>query len=98
MMPGSRTMSMSGRMNGSYTARSMDFTAGGEMRIGAQNGSIEVRITGRRTGACPPPRPYTPPPMMTPPVMAPPAIPDRYPAPVPVPAPSPPGNRLSNTM
>jgi hypothetical protein len=100
MMPGSRTMSMSGRMNGSYTAQSMDLTAGGEMRIGAQNGSVEVRITGRRIGACPPPPSYTPPPVMVPrpmpnyapppPAVVPRVVPDRYPPP--------PGNRAGNSM
>ncbi|HYI49607.1 MAG TPA: DUF3617 domain-containing protein [Allosphingosinicella sp.] len=82
MIPGSRTMSMSGRMNGSYTAQSMDFTAGGEMRIGAQNGSVEVRVTGRRIGACTPPRPYLgPPPTVMVPQPTPPGavpVPDAY--------------------
>jgi len=58
---GGQTMSMSGEMNGTYTARGIDVTARGEMRMGARGGSAEVRFTGRRVGACPAPRPYTPP-------------------------------------
>jgi hypothetical protein len=89
-----QTMSMSGGMNGTYTARSLDLTARGEMRMGAQNGSAEIRITGRRIGACPPPRPYAPPPSMvpqSPPVMVPQTVPDTY-------APPPSGNLAANAM
>jgi hypothetical protein len=60
---GGQTMSMSGEMNGTYTANSVDVTGRGEVRQGNQRGSAEMRITGRRIGACPPPRPYMPPPM-----------------------------------
>ena len=76
---GAQTMSMSGEMNGTYTARSLDLTARGEVRIGAQNGSAEMRIAGRRIGACPAPRPIMPPPSMvpqSPPVMVPQPMPE----------------------
>lgn len=81
-----RTMSMSGEMNGTYSARSLDMTARGEVRIGANNGSAEMRIGGRRIGACPPPRPYMPPPAMMPPQVA------------PAPSPLPPGSGAGNSM
>jgi len=71
-----RTMSMSGELDGSYTARSMDVRARGEVRTGAYGGSAEMRITGRRLGACPAPRSYGP---------------TAQPMPVPMPAPVPPG-------
>ena len=75
-----RTMSMSGEMNGTYTARSLDLTASGEMRMGAQNGSAQIRVTGRRIGACPARRAYTPPHNYTPPpVMVPQAVPESDP-------------------
>ena len=66
MGPGAQTMSMSGEMNGTYTANSVEVTGRGEVRIGGGRGSAEMRVTGRRIGACPPPRPYMPPPMPQP--------------------------------
>jgi len=53
-------MSLSSELDGSYTPNSLRATARGEVRFGARSGSGEVRITSRRIGACPPPRPYTP--------------------------------------
>jgi uncharacterized protein DUF3617 len=66
MGPGGQTMSMSGEMNGTYTANSVEVTGRGEVRVGGGRGSAEVRITGRRIGACPAPRPYMPQPMPQP--------------------------------
>lgn len=66
MGPGAQTMSMSGEMNGTYTANSVEVTGRGEVRMGDRRGSAEMRITGRRIGACPAPRPYMPPPMPMP--------------------------------
>jgi hypothetical protein len=66
MMGAGQTMSMSGEMNGTYTAGSVEVTGRGEVRVGDRRGSGEMRITGRRIGACPAPRPYTPPPMPMP--------------------------------
>lgn len=86
-MGSGETMSMSGEMEGTYTARNMELSARGEMRIGERSGSAEMRFTGRRIGACPAPRPYTPPPPMPVPMpapMPPPsmnAMPDSYPPP-----------------
>jgi hypothetical protein len=81
-----QTMSMSGEMNGTYTARSLDLTARGEMRMGAQNGGAEIRVTGRRIGACPPRPAYTPPPTYVPrPVMVPRTVPDNDAPPPPEP-------------
>lgn len=58
-----QTLSLSGEMNGTYSANSMDVSARGEVRMGNSNGSAEVQFTGRRIGACPPPPPpYVPPP------------------------------------
>ena len=66
MGPGAQTMSMSAEMNGTYTANSVEVTGRGEVRMGNGRGSAEMRITGRRLGACPAPRPYMPPPMPQP--------------------------------
>jgi hypothetical protein len=66
MGPGAQTMSMSGEMNGTYTANSVEITGRGEVRIGGGRGSAEMRVTGRRLGACPAPRPYMPTPMPMP--------------------------------
>ena len=66
MGPGAQTMSMSGEMNGTYTANSVEVTGRGEVRMGGGRGSAEMRITGRRLGPCPAPRPYVPPPMPVP--------------------------------
>ncbi len=79
------TMSLSGELDGSYTASSVQATAHAEIRFGAQSGSGRVRITSRRLGACPPPRPYTPP------VMSPDSMDMNMAVPVPpVPMPPPP--------
>jgi len=85
---GAQTMSMSGEMTGTYTARSLDMTARGEVRFGANNGSAEMRIGGRRIGACPPPPQIMPPPAM---------MPQRPPVgsvPVPLPSEDRPGNAM----
>lgn len=66
MAVGGQTMSMSGEMNGTYTAGSVEITGRGEVRTGDRRGSAEMRITGRRIGVCPAPRPYMPPPMPQP--------------------------------
>ncbi|MEA3014277.1 MAG: hypothetical protein QOD42_2822 [Sphingomonadales bacterium] len=66
MAGGAQTMSMSGEMNGTYTAGSVEVTGRGEVRMGDRRGSAEMRITGRRIGACPAPRPYIPPPVPQP--------------------------------
>lgn len=81
-----QTMSMSGEMNGTYTAGNMEVSARGEIRVGGQSGSAEMRFTGRRLGACPAPLPYTPPPPMPVPMPRPMppgmnAVPDGYPPP-----------------
>jgi hypothetical protein len=65
-MMGGGTMSMSAEMNGTYTANSVEVTGRGEVRMSGGRGSAEMRITGRRLGACPPPRPYMPTPMPQP--------------------------------
>lgn len=57
---GAQTMSVSGELDGSYTPNSVQATTRGEMRLGDRSGNVEVRITSRRLGACPPPR-YVPP-------------------------------------
>ena len=97
------TMTLSGEMSGSYTARTLDLTTSGEVRSGAQNGSAEFRITGRRVGACPPPPVYTPPP--PPSVMVPQPMPNYAPPPpvvvprvVPTPYRPPSGNKAGNAM
>lgn len=69
-MGGGQTMNVSGEMNGTYTPNSAEATGRGELRIGDRSGSVEVRFTSRRLGACPAPRPYTPPPP-PPPMMLP---------------------------
>ena len=58
---GAGTMSVSGQLDGSYAPNRVQATMRGEIRFGARSGSGEVRITSRRLGACPPPRPYGPP-------------------------------------
>lgn len=88
LLGGAGTMSISSEMNGTYAARSLNVTGRGEMRIGERGASAEMRITGRRIGACPAPRPYTPPPT----VMVPRTMPETY-------APPPPsGNMVDNGM
>jgi hypothetical protein len=61
MAGGARTMSISGELDGSYTPDSVRATARGEIRFGEHSGSVEVRITSRRIGACPPRPSYAPP-------------------------------------
>ena len=58
---GARTMSVSGELDGSYTPNSVQATTRGEIRLGDRSGNVEIRITSRRLGACPPPRPYVQP-------------------------------------
>ncbi|HEV7659165.1 MAG TPA: DUF3617 family protein [Allosphingosinicella sp.] len=65
-MMGGGTMSMSAEMNGTYTANSVEATGRGEVRMSGGRGSAEMRMTGRRLGACPAPRPYIPPPVPQP--------------------------------
>lgn len=66
MMGSGQTMAVSGEMTGTYTTSSVDITGRGEVRIGGGRGSAEMRVTGRRIGPCPPPRPYMPPPVPQP--------------------------------
>ena len=55
-------MTLSGELDGSYTANSLQATASGEVRFGARSGSADVRITSRRIGPCRPRPRYVPPP------------------------------------
>lgn len=61
MAEGTQAMTVSGELDGTYGPDSVQATASGEVRFGAQSGSGRVRITSRRLGDCPPPRPYVPP-------------------------------------
>lgn len=58
---GDGTMTMWGELDGSYTATSLQASASGNIRFGAQSGSADVRITSRRLGPCPPRPVYRPP-------------------------------------
>ena len=57
---GTRTMTVAGELDGTYGPNNVQATASGEIRFGTQSGSARVRITSRRLGDCPPPRPYVP--------------------------------------
>lgn len=87
------SMTVSGELDGSYTAASLQATASGEVSFGVQGGSADVRITSRRLGACPP-RPVYRPPVVPPPGASAPDMPDSnvlmVAPPVPVPPPPPP--------
>lgn len=58
---GGGTMGVSFELDGSYTANSFQATAGGDVRFGAQSGSADFRLSGRRLGPCPPRPVYRPP-------------------------------------
>ena len=100
--PGTRqTVSFTTELAGSYTTDTLRATASGEVRFGEHNAGGEVRITSRRLGPCPAPRPYTPPPPYVPGelgggtggnavTVAPPPVPMPVPVPVPVPRVAPP--------
>jgi hypothetical protein len=61
MMTSGQTMTVSGELNGTYSANTAQAEMHGELRVGDRSGSAALRFTSRRVGACPAPRPYTPP-------------------------------------
>ena len=83
------SMTVSGELDGSYTATSLQANASGEVRFGVQSGSADVRITSRRLGACPSRPRYVPPPYVPSPDMPESNMPMVAPAPVPMPPPPP---------
>ena len=89
---GEATMTVTGELDGSYTAASLQATASGEVSFGAHSGSADLRITSRRLGPGRPRPRYGPPPYGPDPdaatnmaapmaVPVPPAPPPRLPAP-----------------